>query len=134
MQLFTEVEAHTLDADVAVELLGSGTLNRGGTPASEPIEEGTVVTSYTLMRRPADTEQSASGSVRFNRPILGVIVDSNETDEALGASATEYPSSAMPGVSSERDRISVSGARLDVFWTGDVSKRIRVLVDTSDAS
>lgn len=96
IRLIWEQQDLVLTDDLLVNLSQPGSYDRytfNSTPAV--ISAGTRVSSYLLHFDPIDfTLATLSGSVTFNSPILGVIVQNpalNASDPILGAPGTTYP-------------------------------------------
>ncbi|MEX0867433.1 MAG: FecR domain-containing protein [Pirellulales bacterium] len=104
----------------------------------EIIDRGTRVDSY-LIHMDSQKKRSLRGSVRFARPILGVIVDGkklNATDEMLGSPAVRYDEYGHRGLEGDdtanpnNDTIEISEDRqtLTVGFACVTIDQVRVLV------
>ncbi len=133
--LFHEQSEVLLDADLSTAITKPGTYTRQTLPAPTTLAAGTAVTSYHLVSRPTPGAQHpVSGTARFARPILAVIVEPSQTtatDAALGAPATTYEAGDFQALRSAEDVVEVSddGRTLRVVWGGAAAHRLRVLTE-----
>ena len=95
VQVFIERKGVRLERDTAVDLAGDRVWSKGSVPGQHTVAAGSRVDVYLLHLDPM-RKQSIRGdyTVRFDRPILGVIAHQDTlvaTDAALGAPGTTYP-------------------------------------------
>lgn len=95
IRVFQEWETFLLPEDIEVDITEPGTVTNADVPSVGTIAAGTFVDVFFLHSDPiGSTLIELSGSVTFNRDILGVII-SNErldaSDDPLGHPGTLYP-------------------------------------------
>jgi hypothetical protein len=136
--VFGEVQEFPLPTDVTVDLIPPVTFGDTNTAGSHTIPAGTVVSSYFIhCDSVGSTTLDASGSLRFNTDILGVIVLSaglTATDpDPLGAPGTTYTTNTGRGLEccgTDRLILEPDGRTLtiDKLYVTDNTDQIRVLV------
>jgi hypothetical protein len=95
--IFNECVGHRLEGAVVVDINWTGTYDARNPPSSEKpiIPGGTTVSCHMLhFDTLGGSDVFLSGTVTFDGPILGVIVEPNQLDDSdaeLGASGTLYP-------------------------------------------
>lgn len=121
---FEESSAITLSSDLGIDANAPGTYNSNSSLVTESIAAATVVNSYLVHFDPeGTTSTSRSGTITFERDILGVIVLSASLDASdliIGSSTTTYPASGADTVrgyelgSNEYFRIAEDGRSIRV--------------------
>jgi uncharacterized protein (TIGR03382 family) len=123
--VFQESLLITLTSKLRVDVVGSGSVRSPDDLRFGSISAGTNVASYLLHQdRPGPHGSLAlHGSIRFDAPILGVIVSSrrlNRTDGVLGNPATVYPTGLEPPrgleLRSGQDRIRISADMKTLYY------------------
>lgn len=134
--LFAERQGLTLASALSVDASGAGIYNAPGTLNGGTIASGTTVDSYYLYSDPVGgTSEVYEGFVRFDQPILGVIVlraGLNGSDLLLGNPATIYADNNARGLelSTNADRFTITVSEFElryVFRTSGATDDIRII-------
>lgn len=128
-----ERAAVTLGGDVDVSTSAPGVYASASDLVAATISADARVQSWLITRRPGALDEPLSGSVRFARPILGVIVGDDAlsaTDAIVGSATTKYPSSRRDlELGEDSFSIGGDGRSLAVHLGGDSADELRVLTE-----
>jgi len=143
--LFREQVGVELENALAVDLAGPGCHRLPAASETVPSPGGSLppgmrIDSYLIHYdlRGKAAAPSARGTVRFARPVLGVIATSGglaASDDLFGSWCTQYDASRPSGRGLETDLVTISGDRRSVTldWTFDGNAdQIRILVAAED--
>jgi hypothetical protein len=137
--LFLERRNLVLPGSVSVDVSLPGTVNDVGDLTPDLVALGTRVDSYFLHADPIGAgAQTYGGSVRFDRPILGVMLTSatiTASNTTLGAAGTSYPpTDSMLELGA--DQLSLSADRRTLQFTLATSvavDHVRILTEPTAA-
>ncbi len=132
LMVFLERNAMKLNKDVTVSIRGAGVHQKFSDDSV--VRSGTRVRSYLIhcdpVGQPADRDRVyLSGTVRFDQPILGVIVTHEgllKTDKMLGSIGTIYATPISRGLEGSR-----GGTMLDAVIISDDRKSLTLTTQTA---
>ncbi len=132
IMLYAE-SATTLGSPLGLDASGSVVLDGTGSPAPTTVPAGTSVRSFLFGRRPSDGGPPLIGRVRFDSPILGVIVSDAALTASAGALAApnvQYPK-APQGLELGEDRIELGadGYSANIVLTGADADQLRIVTE-----
>ena len=121
---FDEVQGVTLESQLIMDIAAPGV-------SSNVLGAGSVVSSHYLIFDPIST-RTASGTVTFDEPVLGVIISNprfDDTDSLLGNAATSYTIGSQQLESA--DSVTISGNSIEFnLSTSSPGDAIRVVTGT----
>ncbi|MBL8760073.1 MAG: hypothetical protein JNL50_02105 [Phycisphaerae bacterium] len=120
----------TLSSDLTLGHVESGFVNDVSQVVNGIVEAGTKVQSYMVRMDPEGAGPALlSGTVVFDRPIIGVIIGSRlvDTDAALGRPGVAYNQNSYRGMeldssTPEADSFEISADRMKIDFTMDVGE------------
>jgi hypothetical protein len=139
--VFREREAYSLPTDLTIEADEAGLYDATSTLSESTLSSGTSVDSfYVHVDHPESSRQQKTGSVTFDRDILGLVITSDAmvaANDVLAVSelSTEYPTASGQEfgleLDSEDDSVEIDAdgrtLLLDVS-TGSKSDSLRVIL------
>lgn len=100
-KLFLEQAGLLLGSDLSADIISPGVVDEAADLTPGTISAGRRVDSYLFHLDPASDVGMATGSVTFNRDILGILVETSSldaTDATLGALGTNYQVDDFRGI------------------------------------
>lgn len=140
---FQEKQNVALTSALSVDIAKPGTYSFANLPSSGALAAGSQVDSFLFFTDPGNTNSitSFTGSLTFDRNILGLIVLSSSqdnTDSLLGAAGTTYPAGVsnrgLEFQAANGDMITLSGDDRTLnytFNTGNSVDEVRVITNAA---
>jgi hypothetical protein len=136
LAIFLERAGVRLTQDQPIDVTGSGSHTR--VASGKALSKGTMIDVYLIHFAPQSRRGRASGSIRFPRPVLGLITETSRLDASntsLGAECTlrcQHPERGLElAANPNSDRVTISDDRrtLTVACRAESIDQFRVLVE-----